>query len=146
MDDLKRALAACMEEYDREIRQAVSQLRPGDGFMGLGRDHRREPCHLRFYESAGALVDRAVREGLAPEAAAETARFLLTLSQAEEYHELTAPMREAAQGHVLALTELLPPETAAELVEWYRGKYRRSQRLPVQKKVLAALERRGKGA
>ena len=26
MDDLKRALAACMEEYDREIRQAVSQL------------------------------------------------------------------------------------------------------------------------
>ena len=91
-------------------------------------------------------MDRAVREGRAPEAAAETARFLLTLSQAEEYHELTAPMREAAQGHVLALTELLPPETAAELVEWYRGKYRRSQRLPVQKKVLAALERRGKGA
>lgn len=43
MDDLKRALAACMEEYDREIRQAVSQLRPGDGFMGLGRDPRREP-------------------------------------------------------------------------------------------------------
>ena len=114
--------------------------------MGLGRDPRREPCHLRFYESAGALVDQAVREGLAPEAAAETARFLLTLSQAEEYHELTAPMREAAQGHVLALTELLPPETAAELAEWYRGKYRRSQRLPVQKKVLAALERRRKGA
>lgn len=38
MDDLKMALTACMEEYDREIRQAVSQLRPGDGFMGLGRD------------------------------------------------------------------------------------------------------------
>ena len=146
MDDLKRALAACMEEYDREIRQAVSQLRPGDGFMGLGRDPRREPCHLRFYESAGALVDQAVREGLAPEEAAEAARFLLTLIQAEEYHELTAPMREAAQGHVLALTELLPPESAAELAEWYRGKYRRSQRLPVQKKVLNALERRGKGA
>ena len=53
MDDLKMALTACMEEYDREIRQAVSQLRPGDGFMGLGRDPRREPCHLRFYESAG---------------------------------------------------------------------------------------------
>ena len=54
MDDLKMALTACMEEYDREIRQAVSQLRPGDGFMGLGRDPRREPCHLRFYESAGS--------------------------------------------------------------------------------------------
>ena len=114
MDDLKMALTACMEEYDREIRQAVSQLRPGDGFMGLGRDPRREPCHLRFYESAGELVARAVREGLAPEAAAETARFLLTLSQAEGYHELTDPMREAAQGHVLTLTALLPPETAAE--------------------------------
>ena len=117
MDDLKRALTACMEEYDREIRQAVSQLRPGDGFMGLGRDPRREPCHLRFYESAGELVARAVREGLAPEEAAETARFLLTLSQAEGYHELTDPMREAAQGHVLTLTALLPPETAAELAE-----------------------------
>ena len=55
-------------------------------------------------------------------------------------------MREAAQGHVLTLTALLPPETAAELAEWYRGQYRRSQRLPVQKKVLNALERRGKGA
>ena len=119
MDDLKMALTACMEEYDREIRQAVSQLRPGDGFMGLGRDPRREPCHLRFYESAGELVARAVREGLAPEAAAETARFLLTLSQAEGYHELTDPMREAAQGHVLTLTALLPPETAAELAERY---------------------------
>ena len=106
MDDLKMALTACMEEYDREIRQAVSQLRPGDGFMGLGRDPRREPCHLRFYESAGELVARAVREGLAPEAAAETARFLLTLSQAEGYHELTDPMREAAQGHVLTLAAL----------------------------------------
>ena len=82
----------------------------------------------------------------APEEAAETARFLLTLSQAEGYHELTDPMREAAQGHVLTLTALLPPETAAELAEWYRGQYRRSQRLPVQKKVLNALERRGKGA
>ena len=133
MDDLKMALTACMEEYDREIRQAVSQLRPGDGFMGLGRDPRREPCHLRFYESAGELVAR-------------TARFLLTLSQAEGYHELTDPMREAAQGHVLTLTALLPPETAAELAEWYRGQYHRSQRLPVQKKVLNALERRGKEA
>mgnify|MGYP006999010556 CR=1 FL=1 len=118
MDDLKMALTACMEEYDREIRQAVSQLRPGDGFMGLGRDPRREPCHLRFYESAGELVAR----------------------------ELTDPMREAAQGHVLTLTALLPPEMAAELSEWYRGQYHRSQRLPVQKKVLNALERRGKEA
>lgn len=55
-------------------------------------------------------------------------------------------MREAAQGHVLTLTALLPPEMAAELSEWYRGQYHRSQRLPVQKKVLNALERRGKEA
>ena len=54
-------------------------------------------------------------------------------------------MREAAQGHVLALTELLPPETAAELVEWYRGNTAGLSGSQCRKRCWPLWERRGKG-
>ena len=138
-------LRGCMEEYDRAVRKMAAKLRPGDGLLGFGRDPKRDPSHMDFYESVGEAVGQMAREGLFPEAAEEAARYLMTLYLEEEYHSLTQPMREAVQGHIRPLVPFLAPETARELAAWYARAYPRRLRLPVQSQLLRELERRANG-
>lgn len=138
-------LQACMEEYDRAVRKMAAQLRPGDGLLGFGRDPKRDPSHMDFYQAVGEAVGRMVRGGLSPQEAENAARFLMTLYLEEEYHSFTRPMREAVQGHIRPLVPLLTPEAARELAGWYARAYPRRLRLPVQSQLLKELERRANG-
>ncbi len=138
-------LLACMERYDQAVREVAAKLRPGDGLLGFGRDPKREPCHMEFYEAVGAAVAEMVQGDLPASQAAEAVRFLLTLSREEGYHSLTQPMREAVQGHARALVPRLEPEAARELAAWYGRAYPRYRRLPVQSQLFKELERRGRG-
>ena len=116
-------LLACMENYNEAVKKMTAKLRPGDGLLGFGRDPKRDPCHMEFYEAVGEAVGRMVQEGLTPAEAEETVRFLVTLAQEERYFDLTQPMREAVQGHARTLVPLLEPETARELAAWYNKTY-----------------------
>ena len=143
MEHLEQALRACVEEYEAAAARMVSRLRPGDGVLGFGRDPKRDPCHMAFYEAAGEAVSRfAAGEPEAGEAF-QGARFLLTMGQ-EGRPALLRPMLEAAQGHALPLIPLMEPGQAAELARWYRAHYPKRRRLPVQDKVLRALEDRAR--
>ena len=110
-------LLACMENYNEAVKKMTAKLRPGDGLLGFGRDPKRDPCHMEFYEAVGEAVGRMVQEGLNPAEAEDTVRFLVTLAQEERYFDLTQPMREAVQGHARTLVPLLEPETARELAD-----------------------------
>ena len=138
-------LRACMEEYDRAVRKMAAQLRPGDGLLGFGRDPKRDPSHMDFYQAVGEAVGRMVGDGLSPQEAENAARFLMTLYLEEGYHSFTRPMREAVQGHIRPLVPLLTPEAARELAGWYARAYPRRLRLPVQSQLLKELERRANG-
>ena len=138
-------LLECMERYNEAVRAVRAALRPGDGLLGFGRDPKKEPCHMAFYEEVGEAVSRMAQDGLTPGEAQEAVRFLVTLAQAEEYFDLTQPMREAVQGHARALVPFLEPEAARELAAWYDKTYPRRRRLPVQNQLLRDLERRAKG-
>ena len=138
-------LLACMENYNEAVKKMTAKLRPGDGLLGFGRDPKRDPCHMEFYEAVGEAVGRMVQEGLTPAEAEETVRFLVTLAQEDRYFDLTQPMREAVQGHARTLVPLLEPETARELAAWYNKTYPRRRRLPVQNQLLKELERRANG-
>ena len=138
-------LLACMENYNEAVKKMTAKLRPGDGLLGFGRDPKRDPCHMEFYEAVGEAVGRMVQAGLSPAQAEEAVRYLLTLYQEERYHSLTGPMREAVQGHARALVPLLEPSAARALALWYGKVYPRHRRLPVQNQLLKDLERRAKG-
>ena len=135
----------CMERYQAAVKKLASELRPGDGLLGFGRDPKRDPCHMEFYEAVGEAVGRMIQAGLSPAQAEEAVRYLLTLYQEERYHSLTGPMREAVQGHARVLVPLLEPSAARELALWYGKVYPRHRRLPVQNQLLKDLERRAKG-
>ena len=139
-----QALLACMGEYDRAMRKVASELRFGDGLLGLGRDPKKDPCHMKFYEAVGAVVEQMAQRELTAQEAGEAARFLLQLGWEERYHSLTLPMREAIQGHVRPLVPFLAAEEAGELAAWYAQVYPRRRRLPVQSQLLKALERRSR--
>ena len=102
-------LLACMEDYNEAVKKMTAKLRPGDGLLGFGRDPKRDPCHMEFYEAVGEAVGRMIQEGLTPAEAEEAVRFLVTLAQEERYFDLTQPMREAVQGHARTLVPLLEP-------------------------------------
>ena len=138
------ALSACMERYNEAIRKVVGELKPGDGLLGFGRDPKRDPCHMEFYNAVGETVRQMVQDGLSPAEAEETARFLMTLAQEGRYFSLTQPMREAVQGHARILVPLLEPETAEKMAAWYAKAYPRRRRLPVQSQLLKDLERRAR--
>lgn len=140
-----QTLLGCMEEYDQAMGKVAAQLRPGDGLLGFGRDPKRDPCHMAFYEAVGEAVGQMAREGLPPREAEEAVRFLLELFLSENYNALTRPMREAVQGHARTLVPFLDPAAARELADWYGRQYPRHRRLPVQSQLFKDLERRGKG-
>ena len=98
-------------------------------------------CVERYEEAVDSMTSR-LRPG-EPEAGevVQAVRFLLTLGQGDR-RPLVRPMLEAAQGHALPLIPLLEPGQAEELAHWYGASYPRRQRLPIQERVLRALEER----
>ena len=137
-------LLACMENYNEAVKKMTAKLRPGDGLLGFGRDPKRDPCHMEFYEAVGEAVGRMVQEGLNPAEAEDTVRFWSPCSGGAVFRPDPA-MREAVQGHARTLVPLLEPETARELAAWYNKTYPRRRRLPVQNQLLKELERRANG-
>ena len=61
-----KTLQACMEQYNAAMRKVVDRLKPGDGLLGFGRDPKRDPCHMEFYEAVGEAVGRMVQGGSPP--------------------------------------------------------------------------------
>ena len=57
-------LLDCMENYNEAVKKMTAKLRPGDGLLGFGRDPKRDPCHMEFYEAVGEAVGQMVQEGL----------------------------------------------------------------------------------
>ena len=139
-----QTLLGCMEEYDQAMGKVAAQLRPGDGLLGFGRDPKRDPCHMAFYEAVGEAVGQMAREGLPPREAEEAVRFLLELFLSEDYNALTRPMRRRSRAMP---GPWCPSWTGAarELADWYGRQYPRHRRLPVQSQLFKDLERRGRG-
>ena len=136
-------MQSCVERYQEAMDRVVAGLRPGDGILGFGNDPRRSPYHKDFYDEMGRLAGRLAGGEWPAEEAGAAAEFLLTMGE-QFGSRLTRPMMEAAQGHVLILVPLLTCEQAEKLARSYAACYPRRKRLPIQDKVLLALEKRAR--
>lgn len=132
-----------LERYQNAIDRLVAGMRPGDGILGFGNDPKRAPYHMDFYRDVEQVVRRLEHGEWPEDQPEETVEFLLTMG--ENFGDrLTQPMMEAAQGHVLPLIPQLTGEQAERLARSHADRYPRRQRLPIQEKVLVALERRAR--
>ena len=144
MNESTALMLACVERYQSAMDRVAANLRPGDGILGFGNDPRRSPYHMDFYNELGELAGRLAQGEWPAEEAGETVEFLLTLGE-RFGGKMTLSMMEAAQGHVLPLVPLLARDQAEQLARSYAARYPRRKRLPIQEKVLQALEKRAKG-
>lgn len=135
-----RELRRLYGEYLARARQAEAELRPLDGAFGFGRRSEDDPCHSRFTEELGTLMRAAAAEGL--ESAELRAMLAYMYRAPKENREPLAAywMLMAVHGLTLELAGQLRREDAEALWGEYNAAYPRRERLPPQKKVLAALD------
>ena len=136
-------LESLYEAYLSEFRRMERERRPFEGAFGLGGGPQSYPCHSKFAEDLERLLrDFAARTPSSGQ-----------VGQALNYIYFTAPARWRAEpavdwmliavhGLTLELIPLLDAEDAQPLCRNYQSLYPRRSRLPVQTKLLAALQKR----
>ena len=111
----------------------------GDGILGLRPGPADDPCHQRFAEELEALRRECAAEASSEEAA-EILRLLFDKADDKRMPLSAYWMLIAVQGLGRELIGLLNPGDAAALLTFYRRRYPRRVRLPVQDQILKQLK------
>lgn len=136
-------LEALYEGYLNEFRRMEQGRRPFEGVFGLGGGPQSYPCHGKFAED----LERLLKDFAARDPSSEQ------VGQVLDYIYFTAPVRWKAEpavdwmliavhGLTLELIPLLDAGDAEPLGRAYQDAYPRRSRLPVQTKLVAALQKR----
>lgn len=136
-------LEALYEGYRNEFRRMEQGRGPLEGSFGLGGGPRSYPCHGQFARDLERLLKDFAARGPASE----------EVGQVLDYIYFTAPVRWrtepavdwmllAAHSFTLELIPLLDAADAQPLCRAYQSAYPRRGRLPVQTRLLAALQKR----
>lgn len=134
-------IRALYEAYIAKAEQLERDKKPGDGLFGLTSGPKDDPCHDRF----AAQLEALFREMRARSPSSAEVREMLAYvyrMPLEHREPLTVYwMLQAVHGMTADLAELLTAQDAQVLRDAYVKDYRRWERLPAQKKALAALDR-----
>ncbi len=131
------ALQTLYARYEETVRELQKNAKPFAGIFGWGDDPRNDPCHVRFYEDVGAMVD-SLRE--AEEAVRFEATCWLISAPARCAVKEAVWFQFAAQGHGKLLIPKLTPVHRQELRELFEKAVPRRQRLPVQDEIYKLLK------
>ena len=143
MTDYGSAFQEILASYASALQALETRSHPGDGLFGLGRKKGDDPCHEAMDQAVSSLLTSLAGD---PEAVSQVPAVLRLLLEAESvspWPEHARWMLIAIQRHGQLLVPLLSPADASALAVWYAGRYSRSQRFPVQRDLLRALQRRG---
>ncbi|MCI2056466.1 MAG: hypothetical protein LKJ86_04875 [Oscillibacter sp.] len=127
------------QDYLIRCAKLERERQPGDGLLGMGSSPDKDPCHDAFSESLAQLLSEDAQSA----SSGEAFRILEYMFQAPLGHrdeQLAYWMLLAVHGLTMNLIGCLDSRDAAKLLAHYREDYPRFERLPVQKKVLAALK------
>ena len=127
-------------QYYADADAAVKKCGPADGLFGLGKKAADDPCHTAFFEA----LEKALAQFRQEEPDSGAVRALLSfIYEAPDTHREPVSaywMLIAAHGLTAGLIGSLCREDAAALYDDYRSRYRRWERLPVQKDILQMLK------
>ena len=136
------ALEQAFSDYRQDLDNYQRTHRPTEGLLGFGRSIKDDPCHERLDERVGKSVGEMCGLAPSPEDAERAVRLLLFRPDFETWPLSAQWMLRAVERHSLPLIQYLSPESAAAIYREYGDRYRRWERLPVQKTILKALKSR----
>ena len=135
---LTRAETLC-RSYLKTAAELEENRKLGDGFLGLRPGPADDPCHQHFAAELEALLRECAAEASSAEAA-EILRLLFDKADDKRMPLSAYWMLIAVQGLGRELIGLLSPGDAAVLLTFYRRRYPRRVRLPVQDQILKQLK------
>ena len=137
LDELRRACLFYCSEMDR-----LAQGRKGFSIFGLGSKLGDDPCNRVFSRDVEQLMEEMAQdEDAASEEIRECLEYLYHLPMEHKRPAAAHWMLRAVQNFTLPLAERLSPSDAAAVRARYEKDYPKRDRLPVQEKLLAALQR-----
>ena len=124
-------LKALYENYAKESHEVRKKAPVFAGWLGLGSDPRKHPCHEAFYDATIAWTERFVATQPSAEAAMEVALF--ELETPPVYRDYDAYwFMFVAVGNIRSLIPLLTKEDCKALVKRFDELYRKQDRMPLQ--------------
>lgn len=141
MADLQQ-LEELYQEYEEKLREAEKEAGLFSGAFGMGDDPRKDACNQIFYDRLGCWVQEFRDSQPDPQEAARGVDFILEYPFRHR-ESGTYWISYAAQQHTMALIPLLEKQEAGALAERFAKLYPKRERLPVQQKILEALEEQG---
>ncbi len=129
------------EDYVARAEQLERDKKPGAGIFGLTPGPKDDPCHGHFGEDAEKLLGQMLDAGPDPEEVRAVLAYIYRAPMEHREPVTAFWMLQAVHGFTAPLAALLRPEDARALREGYEKLYRRQDRFPAQKKVLAALKK-----
>lgn len=136
LDDIKALYA----EYASEVERLEGSRKLGDGLFGMGKKVSDDPCHDRFSDRLEELLKDFVATSPASSEVSEVLSYIYNVQKDHRDFVSAYWLMNAVHGFTVELISFLTPQDAGELAEQYEKICPRSERFPVQKKVLKALK------
>lgn len=138
-------IQALYEAYIAKAEQLERDKKPGDGLLGLTSGPKDDPCHEQFAADLEALLKEMRARRPSSEEIREALAYVYRMPLEHRQPLTVYWMLQAVHGMTADLAELLAAQDAQALRDAYARDYRRWERLPAQRKALAALDRARKG-
>ena len=130
------------EAYYEKCASLEQDRKPFAGVFGLSKGPADDPCHDRFAQDIAELLEEFRSEKPDSGEIRELLRFIYEAPLGHAEPRFAYWMLLAVHGLSLELIEGLDAEDAAGLRAWYAEAYPKRQRVPVQNKLLKALDAR----
>lgn len=137
------AVVSLYEAYLDEFHRLEQSRRPLEGAFGIGNGPQNHPCHEKFAQDLERMLKDLSAQAPSSEQAGQVLRYIYCTAPLRWESETAVYwMMLAVQGLTDELIERLDTSTAKILCEEYQRLYPRYQRLPVQNRILSALQNR----
>ena len=136
LDDIKTLYA----EYASEVERLEGSRKLGDGLFGMGKKVSDDPCHDQFSARLEELLKDFAATSPASSEVSEVLSYIYNVQKDHRDFVSAYWLMNAVHGFTVELISFLTPQDAGELAEQYEKICPRSERFPVQKKVLKALK------
>lgn len=143
MTEYIRPVRELYEAYIEKTRQLERDKKLGNGWMGLKPGPKDDPCHGQFARDLERVLAELLAREPTPGQAREVVAYILRAAQTDGVPETALWMFQAVHGLTVPMIGRLDSADARALRDEYAKRYRRWERLPVQKKALEALEKAG---
>ncbi len=132
-------LQGILDTYGEELEAAGKKRKAVSGIFGFGPKPGDDPCHEKADRAVQTLLEELAEEDDA-ELTGQVVSGVLHADAGRKWPSDASLMLIAIQRHTLPLLPKMNAEARQELCAWYEKRYKRSQRLPLQKTILKLLK------